>query len=158
RTSGAPGTNGVNGIPGNSGHGGTPDFTEGGAVYAVGGNPLLLNDTVSTNRAGTGGGLFIAPGTLFALENSIVSGNTAANATDVSGTPTTNDHNLIGGAPLLAPLGNYGGPTQTMRLLPGSPAIDAGFGFALPPLNALPGLQDWYKAEGNTLDSTGGHN
>ena len=27
---------------------------------------------------------------------------------------------------MLAPLGNYGGPTQTMALLPGSPAIDAG--------------------------------
>ena len=26
----------------------------------------------------------------------------------------------------LAPLGNYGGPTQTMALLPGSPAIGAG--------------------------------
>ena len=35
-------------------------------------------------------------------------------------------NNLIGGNPLLAPLGNYGGPTQTMALLPGSPAIDAG--------------------------------
>jgi len=34
--------------------------------------------------------------------------------------------NLIGGNPLLAPLGNYGGPTQTMPPLPGSPAIDAG--------------------------------
>jgi hypothetical protein len=29
--------------------------------------------------------------------------------------------------PLLAPLGDYGGPTQTMPPLPGSPAIDAGF-------------------------------
>ena len=29
-------------------------------------------------------------------------------------------------APNLAPLGNYGGPTQTMPPLPGSPAIDAG--------------------------------
>ena len=28
--------------------------------------------------------------------------------------------------PLLAPLGNYGGPTQTVALLPGSPAINAG--------------------------------
>ena len=28
--------------------------------------------------------------------------------------------------PGLAPLGNYGGPTETMALLPGSPAIDAG--------------------------------
>ena len=35
--------------------------------------------------------------------------------------------NLVGVTnPLLAPLGNYGGPTQTMALLPGSPAINAG--------------------------------
>ncbi|HEX4121595.1 MAG TPA: immunoglobulin-like domain-containing protein [Verrucomicrobiae bacterium] len=32
---------------------------------------------------------------------------------------------LINAAPLLAPLGNYGGPTQTMPPLPGSPAVDA---------------------------------
>ena len=37
------------------------------------------------------------------------------------------DHNQVGVATLgLAPLGDYGGPTQTMALLPGSPAIDAG--------------------------------
>ena len=34
--------------------------------------------------------------------------------------------------PLLAPLGNYGGPTQTMALLPGSPAIDAGNNALIP--------------------------
>jgi hypothetical protein len=34
--------------------------------------------------------------------------------------------NSISGNPLLAPLGNYGGPTQTLALLPGSPAINAG--------------------------------
>ena len=34
--------------------------------------------------------------------------------------------------PLLAPLGNYGGPTQTMALLPGSPAIDAGSNALIP--------------------------
>ncbi|MEI9959962.1 MAG: choice-of-anchor Q domain-containing protein [Limisphaerales bacterium] len=33
---------------------------------------------------------------------------------------------ILTGNPLLAPLGNYGGPTQTMPPLPGSPAIDAG--------------------------------
>ncbi len=32
----------------------------------------------------------------------------------------------ISAAPNLAPLGNYGGPTQTMPPLPGSPAIGAG--------------------------------
>jgi uncharacterized repeat protein (TIGR01451 family) len=56
------------------------------------------------------------------LKNSIVSGNTGG---DVSGI-TDNGNNVIGGNPLLAPLGNYGGPTQTMALLPGSPAINAG--------------------------------
>ena len=64
----------------------------------------------------------------------------------IGGTFTSQGHNLIGKTdgssgwvgsdltgtiasplnPLLAPLGNYGGPTQTMALLPGSPAIDAG--------------------------------
>src|SRR5262249_28583471 len=34
--------------------------------------------------------------------------------------------------PLLSPLGNYGGPTQTMALLPGSPAIDAGNNALIP--------------------------
>ena len=34
--------------------------------------------------------------------------------------------NSLQGNPLLAPLGDYGGSTQTMALLPGSPAIDAG--------------------------------
>ncbi len=35
-------------------------------------------------------------------------------------------NNFTSGNPLLAPLGNYGGPTQTMPPLPGSPAIGAG--------------------------------
>jgi hypothetical protein len=56
------------------------------------------------------------------LKNSIVSGNTGG---DVSGI-TDQGNNLIGGNALLAPLGFYGGPTQTMALLPGSPAINAG--------------------------------
>ena len=34
--------------------------------------------------------------------------------------------NIVGVDPLLAPLGDYGGPTQTMALLPGSPAINQG--------------------------------
>jgi hypothetical protein len=35
-------------------------------------------------------------------------------------------HNLIGGNPMLAPLGDYGGPTRTMPPLAGSPAIGKG--------------------------------
>lgn len=85
------------------------------------------------------------------LNNSIVAGNTAKSARrDIAGyVLSTSLNNLIGDGtgifgvgslasgnligtrlapidPLLRPLGNYGGPTQTMALLPGSPAIDAG--------------------------------
>ncbi len=56
---------------------------------------------------------------------------------DVSSTYTTGDYNWSGdyeapgahsnsGDPLLGPLGNYGGPTETIPLLPGSLAIGAG--------------------------------
>jgi predicted outer membrane repeat protein len=89
------------------------------------------------------------------LAHTIVSGNTAssaANGPDIykeSGTITNAGGNLIGKNdtvaaefpasalvgtsaapvfPLLAPLGDYGGPTQTMALLPGSPARNAATG------------------------------
>jgi len=62
------------------------------------------------------------------LTNSIVSANTALSSNNISG-----DYVYFGADSLvntanimLAPLGNYGGPTQTMPALPGSPAIDAG--------------------------------
>lgn len=42
------------------------------------------------------------------------------------GTGSVTGPAAIDAAPLLAPLGSYGGPTQTMPPLSGSPAIDAG--------------------------------
>jgi len=36
------------------------------------------------------------------------------------------NHNIVGHDPKLAPLANYGGPTQTMALFAGSPALDGG--------------------------------
>jgi parallel beta-helix repeat protein len=90
----------------------------------------LTNCTVSGNSAPnrSGGGLsnigFSNYGSALALRNTIVAGNTGG---DLAGPLTASStNNLIGGNPLLAPLGGYGGPTQTMALLPGSPAIDAG--------------------------------
>jgi hypothetical protein len=58
-----------------------------------------------------------------------VSGSYNLIGTGGSGGLSNNDgnHNQVGAAnPGLAPLGDYGGPTQTMALLPGSPAIGAG--------------------------------
>jgi hypothetical protein len=90
-----------------------------GSYSDPGGTTTLLNCTVSGN---SGGGLFTYYGTTTA-KNTIIAGNDF----DVSGSLTAaSTNNLIGGDPLLAPLGNYGGTSQTMALLPGSPAIGAG--------------------------------
>jgi hypothetical protein len=115
----------------------------GGGIY---GDPLLtvINSTISNNAApGASGGGLSGGGT---LKNTIVAGNQAASSPDVAGTLTSQGHNLIGDGtggsgydptdlvgtsgnpidPLLGPLQDNGGPTQTMALLAGSPAIDAG--------------------------------
>jgi len=100
---------------------------------------------------GAGGGVRV--GAAVTVENTIIAGNTAANGLgdttgaptpgpDVDGSVTSNGHNIIGDTtdalgfsgtgdqtgvnPLLAPLADNGGPTQTMALMTGSPAIDAG--------------------------------
>jgi hypothetical protein len=59
------------------------------------------------------------------ISNSIVAGNIAGTGSNISGAFTALGANITNINPLLAPLGNYGGPTQTMPPLPGSPAIDA---------------------------------
>ena len=87
------------------------------------GTATLENCTISGNSALFAGAMYSSyNGTTTTLTNTIVAGNGGG---DLIG-PYSGTNNLIGGNPLLAPLGNYGGPTQTMGLLPGSPAIDAG--------------------------------
>jgi hypothetical protein len=88
----------------------------------------LTNTTVSRNSASFfGGGLYDdSGGNTTSLTNTIIAGQTAGEDVDGDIANFTGTHNLIGGDPRLAPLGDYGGPTQTMPLLPGSPALDAG--------------------------------
>ena len=97
----------------------------GGGMYNFG-TLNVTNCTLSGNSAtggAGGGGIGVSGGTLN-LTNTIVSGNTGG---DLDNTPPTiNSHSLIGGTPLLGTLGGYGGSTQTIPLLPGSPAISAG--------------------------------
>jgi predicted outer membrane repeat protein len=112
------------------------------------GTATLTNCTVSGNHGFAGGGVY-NQGALN-LGNTIVARNSASyGGPDVFAilmAVNSAGHNLIGATddstgwvasdltgtvaaplnPLLAPLGNYGGPTRTMALLPGSPAIDAG--------------------------------
>jgi hypothetical protein len=97
--------------------------------------------TIAMNTsAGNGGGIDAVNNV--SLKNTIVALNTAATGTDVSGTLTSNEYNLIGmddlgvftpqgndieGAdPLVGPLQDNGGTTLTHQLLNGSPAFDAG--------------------------------
>jgi hypothetical protein len=104
----------------------------GGGIFTTGdftgsaGRTALINCTVSGNAGSRGGGLDSEYFGITSLTNTIVAGNQGDIASGNSGSNNLIGGNLIGGNPLLAPLGNFGGPTQTMALLPGSPAIDAG--------------------------------
>ncbi len=123
----------------------------GGAIENVG-SVTVLDSTLSANQAGTGGsgsgGAIDNSGNAYTLTigDSIVAGNSASSGPNVSNAVTSQGNNLIGATdgssgwvssdltgtvatplnPLLASLGNNGGPTPTMALLSGSPAIGAG--------------------------------
>jgi hypothetical protein len=81
------------------------------------------NPTGSAGASQAGGIYGSAP---FALFNTIVAGNFALSDTNLFGTFSATGSNLINGTALLAPVGNYGGPTPTQLPLSGSPALDAG--------------------------------
>ncbi len=109
---------------------------EGSGIYNSG-TLTMRNSTLANNRAAAGNGGFDAsPGTsagggiyntlTLRLTNSIVCSNLSDSASNISGTTTSGANNLVDANALLAPLGNYGGPTQTMPPEPGSPAINAG--------------------------------
>ena len=122
----------------------------GGGINDGGGATLrTFNVTVAANTATSGGGMASSlPGSTWELRNTIVALNMGAPGPDilnVFGTQFSQGFNLVGnradsdpnsnaymgsdlpaGNPKLGPLQNNGGPTLTMALLPGSPAIDKG--------------------------------
>lgn len=106
----------------------------GSCVGGIDGNTTATNVTFSSNSAPTGGNLSNNAGTI-AIINTIVANSVAGG--NCSGAITDNGNSLqfgdstCGGAiltadPLLGALANNGGPTQTMALGAGSPAIDLG--------------------------------
>jgi hypothetical protein len=132
-------------IAGNSG------FIKGAGIFNMG-TVTMVNSTIAYNVAstgGVGGGLDSASAST-SLFNTIVALNTvgsgaSATASDIAGNvASASASNLIGTGgsggltnktngnqvgvanPLLGPLANNGGPTQTIALLVGSPAIGAG--------------------------------
>lgn len=96
----------------------------GGIAFSSSGGAVIYQCTLAQNSSvNAGGGIYSGNGAL-TVSNSIVAGNTQASGSNITGTGTYTGVNLTNGNPLLAPLGNYGGPTPTMPPLPGSPAID----------------------------------
>jgi LPXTG-site transpeptidase (sortase) family protein len=117
----------------------------GGGMYNFQSNPTLIQVTISGNTADRGGGIDNDDSNP-TLTNTILAGNSASTSgPDCSGTINSGDYNLIGDStdctfmtdpndqvgtaldplnPLLAPLANNGGETQTRALQTGSPAID----------------------------------
>lgn len=99
---------------------------KGGGVFNSSlGTCTVLSSILSGNSASVEGGGIEANG-VFHLNFSVIGGNTAPSDPDFSGTLSGSSGNNLYSDPLLAPIGDYGGPTQTMRLLPGSPARGAG--------------------------------
>jgi hypothetical protein len=125
----------------------------GGGIYSRASfNAVTLNQSTVTGNSATGagadgGGIYLQSSfSDMTIHNSIFAGNTVAVGsggpdfaagpgnlltvnfsvlgTEVSASPSSN--NIFTDAPLLGPLANNGGPTQTHALLPGSPAIEAG--------------------------------
>ncbi len=132
--------------------GNTTTGNGGGINLRDGNSPFtMINCTISVNTASTGGGFYAYDSGgytgLVTVGNTIIAGNTATTSPDVYGTIfSSQGNNLIGktdgssgwvasdltgtiAAPLnpqLGALANNGGPTQTMALLAGSPAINGG--------------------------------
>jgi hypothetical protein len=122
-----------------------------GGIVNNSGTLMLTNDTVFGNTGNSFGGIYMTGGTV-KLVNTIVAKNVAP-FPDIFGLVADDSSNNIVGSglglegisggdngnqvgfegnltdlidPMLAPLNYYGGPTQTMALLPGSPAVRAG--------------------------------
>jgi hypothetical protein len=111
----------------------------GGAIYNEGGTVTISNSTLSGNTSGgPGGGINNNSNGTVTLQNSIVANSHSGG--NCAGAMTSNGYNLSSDLtcnfnntgdlnkknPSLGPLKKNGGPTQTMALKTGSPAIDAG--------------------------------
>ncbi|HET9908996.1 MAG TPA: right-handed parallel beta-helix repeat-containing protein [Anaerolineales bacterium] len=111
----------------------------GGAYLGAAVDYYLVNNTFSNNAATMGGNLYLGPGAsvpkmynnlfanhagggdCYAFYNSFINGG---NNLVEDGSPECKP--TLTGDPMLGPLADNGGSTQTMALLPGSPALNAG--------------------------------
>jgi predicted outer membrane repeat protein len=123
----------------NSTFSGNAATTSGGAIYSQGGTVQISNSTIGNNPENIGGGGALSnAGSSVLIQNSIVANS--ANGGNCAGTITSDGYNLSSDStchfsstgdlnnrnPKLGALHKNGGPTETMALPKGSPALDAG--------------------------------
>lgn len=116
----------------------------GSGGIATNGTVTIINSTIANNITNSsGGGIYQISGTC-SIGNCIIANNTSTTTSndDVFGTFNSLGYNIIGNSngsssftgpgditdvdPMLGSLGFYGGPTQTISLSEGSPALNAG--------------------------------
>jgi hypothetical protein len=135
---------------GNTAPGGVGGAIDDGVAFGGSGGAQIDNNTISGNSAGgktsAGGGIYNNVGLPVYVQNTIIANNAPQNCAgarlategfNLSSDKSCDFHGAgdqNGVNPKLGPLQYNGGPTLTMALLPGSPAIDGG--------NAS-GCRDW---------------
>jgi hypothetical protein len=108
----------------------------GAAIFSPGPNARIINSTIVANgAAGDDGAVVYAEGSTLNVINSIIANNPPGNCFNFgtvgghnnleTGPTTTCGTNSLLADPLLGPLADNGGPTQTLALLTGSRAINA---------------------------------
>jgi hypothetical protein len=118
-------------------------YSVGGMLVENSATATLSGCTISGNSAPSVGGLYNNSSSNLTIGDTIIGGNTSYKLPDfvlwvshdvgynlfgfgaITGA-TGPGERQVGVNPMLSPLGNYGGTTQTMVPLPGSPAIDSG--------------------------------
>jgi hypothetical protein len=150
-----------------------------GGAIDTNGALTITNSTFSGNGApGATAGAIYANGGPLVIGNNIFAGNTSTTAAvDNNGAGLSDNGNNVfynnaggdtnfstassdvtGSNPMLAPLGNYGGPTPTMIPLPGSAAICAAASANLPPgvtvdQRGLPDINSTYTSKTPCVDA-----
>jgi hypothetical protein len=127
---------------GNSAPGGVGGAIDDGSAFGGSGGAQIDNNTISGNSAGgknsAGGGIYNNVGLPVYVQNTIIANNSPQNCAgarlETEGFNLSSDKSCDldgagdqnGADPMLGPLRYNGGPTLTMALHAGSPAIDAG--------------------------------
>lgn len=104
-----------------------PGGLAGGLYNGFEGSLTVTHSTITGNQSSEGGGVFSTGD--FILRHSILTFNLAPSFSNIAGFfNSEGTNNVTDDDPILAPLGNYGGPTETMPPLSSSPSIDQGIG------------------------------